>query len=82
MKLGFKAIEARWNDDTAKWTVKLQDVKSGNIFSDRCDVLITAIGNLNEWRWPKIPGLHDFEGQIIHSAAWDPKYDYKVCSKD
>ncbi|KAF9889912.1 hypothetical protein FE257_006784 [Aspergillus nanangensis] len=26
--------------------------------------------------WPDIPGLHDFQGHITHSAAWDHDYDY------
>ena len=38
---------------------------------DSCDVLINAGGYLNEWRWPKIPGLHNYKGKLLHSANWD-----------
>lgn len=78
MKLGYKALEARWNEGAAKWRVKLENVKTGVVFEDQGDALITAIGALNEWRWPPIPGLHGFGGKLLHSAAWDESYDYNV----
>lgn len=30
----------------------------------------------SRWKWPNIPGLRNFKGQIVHSAAWDHNYDY------
>jgi cation diffusion facilitator CzcD-associated flavoprotein CzcO len=27
------------------------------------------------WKWPNIPGIHDFKAKIMHSAAWDSSYD-------
>jgi hypothetical protein len=24
----------------------------------------------SKWRWPGIPGLHDFRGTLAHSASW------------
>jgi hypothetical protein len=30
----------------------------------------------SQWKWPDIPGLHDFQGHMVHSAAWDHSYDY------
>lgn len=29
----------------------------------------------SNWQWPNIPGLHDFEGVLIHSAAWKDDCD-------
>ena len=78
MKLGRKALEARWDEKVSKWAVKLVNVGTREVFEDQADALITAIGALNEWRWPPIPRLHDFEGKLLHSAAWDQNYDYKV----
>lgn len=31
---------------------------------------------LSQWKWPDIPGIHDFKGHKVHSAAWDHSYDY------
>jgi cation diffusion facilitator CzcD-associated flavoprotein CzcO len=39
------------------------------------DFLITAVGQLNQPRYPDIPGLSDFEGKVIHSARWDWSYN-------
>lgn len=30
----------------------------------------------SRWKWPDIPGIHDFKGQKVHSADWDHSYDY------
>lgn len=53
---------------------------SGSTYSDQADVLIQATGALNNWKWPNIPGLHDFKGKLLHSASWDEEYDYAVRS--
>lgn len=60
--------------------VKIQDVDSGLVYTDEADVLISATGALNNWKWPGIPGLHDFKGKLMHSAKWDESYDYSVRS--
>lgn len=57
---------------------QINDLVSGAVLSDQCDVLISATGALNNWKWPDIPGLHDFKGKLMHSARWDESYDYTV----
>lgn len=59
---------------------KVQDLDSGSVYSDQADILISATGALNNWKWPDIPGLHDFKGKLMHSARWDEDYDYSVGS--
>ncbi|KAI9798294.1 MAG: hypothetical protein M1833_004866 [Piccolia ochrophora] len=77
MKLGRQVLEARWSEENAQWTVKIKDITTGEDFEDTSDIFISAIGVLNDWKWPNLPGLHDFKGKLLHSAAWDEKYDYK-----
>lgn len=48
------------------------------MYKDDCDILIQATGALNNWKWPNIPGLHDFKGKLLHSATWDEDYEYTV----
>lgn len=79
MKLGHRTLEARWDENCARWRVKLRSINIGELFEDEGDALITVVGSLNEWRWPPIPGLHDLKGKLLHSAAWNQNYDYKVC---
>ena len=78
MKLGIKALEANWDEESAKWTVRLENIQTGEIFEDVADALLTGIGVLNEWKWPDVPGLGDFQGKLMHSADWDSDYDYRV----
>lgn len=75
-----KCIEARWNEQMCKWTVKVQNLDTGLIVEDTGDVLMTGTGTLNDWVWPDIPNLHDFEGPLLHSANWDVSFDPKVSS--
>jgi hypothetical protein len=58
--------------------IKVQDLVRGTVFADYCDVLLSASGVLNSWKWPSIPGLHTFNGKLLHSAQWDEDYDYAV----
>lgn len=48
------------------------------MFEDSADVFMTGTGLLNEWKWPSIPGLHDYRGKLLHSARWDKSYDIQV----
>ena len=59
-------------------SVQIQDLRTGATFADSCDILLSASGVLNEWKWPSIPGLHKFKGKLLHSAKWDEEYDYSV----
>ena len=79
MKFGHKVAEARWDDSEAKWSVNVEDISTGKTVHDKADVLITAIGVLNEWRWPDIPGLHSFKGALLHSAGWEATFKPEVC---
>lgn len=49
---------------------------------DSCDVVLTATGILNNWKWPEIEGLETFQGKLVHSARWgaDTKWDGLDCA--
>lgn len=53
----------------------IQDLASGQNFTDWCDILINAGGILNAWRWPAIPGLEKYKGKLLHTANWDRSVD-------
>ncbi|KAL4995553.1 hypothetical protein BDV10DRAFT_196629 [Aspergillus recurvatus] len=76
IKFKHRVVSATWDNDRSKWTLQVQNLDSGEIIEDQCDVLVSASGALNEWKWPSIPGLHDFKGKLMHSANWDESYDY------
>ncbi len=31
----------------------------------------------SNWKWPDIEGLHDFKGELVHSASWPADFSYK-----
>ena len=61
---------ARWDDEDSLWRVALAD---GSTLSAR--YLITATGFLSQPHTPEIPGIHSFEGRVIHTADWDDAFD-------
>ncbi|EXK33695.1 hypothetical protein FOMG_10947 [Fusarium oxysporum f. sp. melonis 26406] len=65
-----KVTEAIWNEAAGKWDLKV--LQDGEEKEDECDILIDGSGFLNNWHWPDIPGLHDFKGEIVHTADWNP----------
>lgn len=64
---------AKWTEEQGKWHLLIEG--PDGVFSDSCDILISASGVLNSWKYPKIPGLENFKGNLMHSATWDDSYD-------
>jgi cation diffusion facilitator CzcD-associated flavoprotein CzcO len=61
---------AAWDDDAGRWNLTLDD---GSKRTAR--VVVAGIGGLNRPVLPDIPGLEDFSGPVMHSAAWDHSVD-------
>lgn len=40
----------------------VENVASGLCYNDNCYILINAGGHLNNWAWPDVSGIKDFEG--------------------
>ncbi|KAH8816619.1 hypothetical protein F5884DRAFT_873328 [Xylogone sp. PMI_703] len=75
--LQHKVREARWNDDTGKWIVQIEDTVHSRVFKDEAEVLINAGGFLNNWKWPDIEGISDYKGFLVHSAKWDDAFSFE-----
>ncbi|KJA23554.1 hypothetical protein HYPSUDRAFT_66239 [Hypholoma sublateritium FD-334 SS-4] len=71
IKLRHQVSGAVWNDKTGQWDVDIANLENGSVMHDSCDIFISAVGVLNAWKWPTIPGLHDFKGPVLHTARWD-----------
>ncbi|KIY00979.1 uncharacterized protein Z520_03645 [Fonsecaea multimorphosa CBS 102226] len=74
VSLRSKVTDSTWNEEAGKW--KLRISQDGTTIEDECDILINASGILNKWFWPKIEGLKDFRGKLLHTAHWDKSYDW------
>ena len=77
--LNTEVVEATWHDLEGQWHVTLRDRTTNRTFDDKCNVLINGSGVLTKWKWPDIKGLHDFKGELAHSANWpqDLKWEGK-----
>ncbi|KAK0326392.1 hypothetical protein LTR82_002233 [Friedmanniomyces endolithicus] len=71
VKTRHQVSASTWDDGDSRWHVTIKDLETGNDVHDSCDILINASGILNNWRWPAIPGLHDYKGTLLHTANWD-----------
>ncbi|OAL40506.1 hypothetical protein AYO20_00242 [Fonsecaea nubica] len=75
MKFNHKVEKASWNDETGKWAIEVKNMVTGETITDTADVVCSAVGILNAWKWPEICGLHDFKGKLVHSAAYPEDLD-------
>ncbi|OAL46525.1 FAD-dependent pyridine nucleotide-disulfide oxidoreductase [Pyrenochaeta sp. DS3sAY3a] len=60
--------------DEAKntWTVQTSDAKSLSTH-----YLFTALGQLSNKNFPKIPNFDSFKGEVYHTGAWPEHYDFR-----
>ncbi|OQV10568.1 hypothetical protein CLAIMM_14546 [Cladophialophora immunda] len=56
------------HEDIGKWEVFLEDIRTERNFTEERDFFISAVGILNEWKWPEIEGREQFKGKMVHSA--------------
>ncbi|KAI5865404.1 flavin-binding monooxygenase [Durotheca rogersii] len=77
VKLLHEVKSCQWDENRKKWILTVHRTDTGETLEDDADVLISARGNLSDPAWPKIPGLDSFKGEIMHSAKWNEKYDFK-----
>ncbi len=61
--------EARWNEDTQRWTVTTD---RDDVFQARS--IIMSSGPLNRPKLPGLPGIEKFKGHTFHTSRWDYNY--------
>src|SRR5262245_29362867 len=73
-----KILSASWDSGRQLYTIKVQDVRSGEITSTEARILISAVGILEEPRIPPdLKGVETFKGELFHSARWRHDIDLK-----
>ena len=65
---GVEVTELKHQD--GRWRITTDDGRQ-----DQADVVIAATGVLHHPAWPDIAGLHDFAGQLMHTARWHSSVD-------
>lgn len=74
IEFGTRLQEACWEAENGRY--RLEVMRGGQIQTEYADVLVSGQGILNNWKWPTIPGLDNFEGQKCHSANWNHGFEY------
>ncbi|XXG97109.1 hypothetical protein Hte_003404 [Hypoxylon texense] len=75
LKPSHRVDELRWDETKSVWNVKVQNLNTGETFTQEFDFVLTAIGRFNAWRLPDYPGIKDFKGLLRHASNWDPEFD-------
>lgn len=70
-RTGTRVTDCSWDDIKGHWKIQLTDLITNEKLDDEADILVNASGLLNQWKWPTIQGLDDFQGHLVHSANWD-----------
>ncbi|PYE53542.1 flavin-containing monooxygenase [Deinococcus yavapaiensis] len=60
---------ATWDDAEGIWRLET----SGGPWT--ATFVVSGQGPLSTPKWPDLPGLHDFGGELMHSARWNHAYD-------
>jgi 4-hydroxyacetophenone monooxygenase len=71
-----KVTSLVYDDETCLWTVTVER-QDGSKEELVVNAVINGHGPVNRWKYPDIPGLHDFKGPLMHTANWDPKVETK-----
>jgi cation diffusion facilitator CzcD-associated flavoprotein CzcO len=74
VKLKHKIEHAQWDPTKAVWKLKVRDLTTDNVIDDEAEFFINAGGVLNNFKWPDIPGIKDYKGKLMHSAAYEEGY--------
>ncbi|KAI2619355.1 FAD/NAD(P)-binding domain-containing protein [Hypomontagnella submonticulosa] len=76
IKTQHKVVGAWWDESRGLWDLSVLNLRTGQEFRDQANFLIDASGILNNWKWPDIPNLKSFQGELVHTANWPKDFDY------
>ena len=77
MTFNTECTSAKWDEDSSKWKVILRDVDTNEEKTVWSDVFIYAVGRLNNYKFPDIPGREKFQGTQVHTASWPVNTEVK-----
>ena len=69
IRFATRAEAAVWDEASAAWRVTITGPGGTETLTARA--VITAVGQLNQPKYPDIPGREAFAGPSFHSARWD-----------
>jgi cation diffusion facilitator CzcD-associated flavoprotein CzcO len=78
IRYGLRVERASWSSESARWTVTVREVGSGEQRTLRCSFLFLCVGYYDyaEGYTPEFAGRERFAGQVIHPQHWPEQLDY------
>lgn len=73
IQFGTEVETVRYESEDGCWTIDTR--ANGQAETIRADVVVSAVGMVNRPSIPELPGLDEFSGPVLHTAAWDPAVD-------
>lgn len=75
IRFGEEVAACRFDDDRELWRVEVRR-RDGSAYTIEAKTIISAVGLLNRPKIPDFEGLSNFEGPVLHTAQWDPDFDW------
>ncbi|PHY08115.1 MAG: monooxygenase [Alcaligenaceae bacterium] len=73
----FDEATQTWSVQASKKTIKQTTDDTDRVEYIQANAVICAVGQLNRPAIPKLPGLEQFQGQVVHTAQWPEHLDVK-----
>ena len=73
IKFNTEVKSMRFDEKANSWQVDVES--NGSVETIAANAVITAVGQLNRFRMPDIPGIENYKGPWFHSSQWDHDID-------
>ena len=84
IRFNTEVSSAVFNEATQTWAIQATNKtskqtidKAESVEHIQANAVICAVGQLNRPAIPKLPGLEQYQGQVIHTAQWPDQLDLK-----
>lgn len=84
IRFNTEVSSAIFDEATQTWTIQATNKtnkktidKAESVEHMQANAVICAVGQLNRPAIPKLPGLEQYQGQVIHTAQWPDQLDLK-----
>lgn len=76
IRFSTQVVAATYDEEQGYWQLSLRHA-DGKEESLRAQAIISAVGQLNQPKYPDIPGIERFSGRAFHSARWPQDLELK-----
>lgn len=76
VRFGTECLSTRYDETTHTWHSHLR-LPDGSEETLVTNVVISAVGGFTTPKFPAIPGLHEFNGPVVHTSKWDHTLNLK-----